>query len=167
MSELEMDEFIAEKCQETLDAILDALPNDLRPSRAIALVPGESVVWDSCCEGGQLTVRVASMAPRRTGAKTALLTPCTIDYWTVTVEVMLLRCAAVVDNQGLAPSAEALTNDGTRGLSDMALILRTITQLPFVDDVTAWTPQGPSGGCFGNRWNFTFKADATPCGPTP
>lgn len=161
-----LDVLIEERARFTLDKVLETLEEDgaALPARVVYLVPGESVVWDNDCCQGQLTARVSAMAAHRsTATRTTTLTPCSIDYWTVTLEVVLLRCAATINNAGQAPSADALTVDGRRGLGDMYSILRTITRLPFADDVTSWLPQGPQGGCFGNAWTFTFKVDATPC----
>ena len=158
---------LAAKMRETVDAVLAemVLRDRPAPARVVYIVPGEAIVWDSTddCQGGQLTIRLSALAPHRSGTKTATLTPCSIDYWTATLEVIMLRCAAVVDNQGMAPSSLRLAEDGQNGLNDLGGILRAISALEFVDDITQWTPQGPTGGMYGNGWFFTTKMDATPC----
>ena len=91
------------------------------------------------------------------------MTPCSIDYWIATIEVTLIRCVSVVDNQGLAPSPQTLTNDGLRIASDLGIMLRALSKLNFVDNITSWSPQGPIGGIGGSAWTFTTKLDSTPC----
>lgn len=158
-----LDDAILAACQQATGAVIAKLPEDNRPERIVTLVPGESVVWDDCC-AGQLTARVTSFTPFRTQpTRPAVINPCTITYWIVNVEIMLLRCAAVLDNAGTAPSPEALTLDGTRGIFDMARMLEALVELDFVDDIVSWTPQGPSGGCFGNSIVFRMKVDSPPC----
>jgi len=163
MATLPIDKLLVDRCVDTVNAILTAMPTEDHPDRVIYVVPGQEVVWDDNCTG-QLTARLSSFLPHRsTNTKTASLTKCSIDYWTASVEITLLRCAQVVDNQGLAPSPTELTADGLRGLYDMRVILEAITLLDFVDDVVTWEPIGPEGGFYGNRWIFTLKVDATPC----
>jgi len=161
-----MEELIEKRARYTLDKVMLELGASGRPlpAHVIYLVPGESVVWDNRCCEGQLSARLTTLAAHRTASvRPVTLTPCSIDYWTATLEVTLLRCAATIDNAGNAPSPGALLADGQSGLGDTGAMLRALTRVPFIDDVTSWTPQGPSGGCMGVTWTVTFKVDATPC----
>lgn len=168
MNDVLLEDDLAAKAQLAVEAVMAELElaESPKPVRVIYLAPGEQIVWDSTedCRGGQLTARLSALTPHRTGGtRPANFSPCTIDYWTATIEITLLRCAATVDNQGQAPSAATLTGDGLRGASDLGIILRALTKLEFIDNITQWTPQGPQGGQFGNAWFFTMKLDATPC----
>jgi hypothetical protein len=162
-----MEVLLEERMTEVLDtivAMLTAADSDV-PSRVINVVPGESIVWDQCCNGGQLTARLANMVPHYSHTtKQAQMTPCSIDYWTATVEVTLLRCAAVQNNAGAPPSAERIGANGSLSLSDMRIILQAMTTRDFVDDVNGFEALGPNGGCMGMSWQFYTKLDSTPCG---
>jgi hypothetical protein len=170
VSEMDMDEIIETRATALIDDISDALEAEglSRPNRIVYLVPGTAVVWDSCCEGGQLSARLANLTPHISTAHNAAHSlACSIDYWTATIEITLLRCAQTVKNTGAAPSAAKLTIDGAKGTTDMRILLEQITLQDYVQAVGPWLPLGPQGGCFGNSWNFTMILDATPCGPDP
>lgn len=164
---LDFEAVLEARAREALDAIIAALAEaeSEEPARVVYVVPGAEIVWDETgdCRGGQLTARLSSLTAHRQSPKPAQLTPCSIDYWTANLEVTLLRCVAVVDDNGSPPAADAITRDGQRQFSDMGIMLRALTSLDFIDDVVGWTPQGPLGGMAGPQWNVTFKVDATPC----
>lgn len=161
----DMETVIETRAKAALDAILAELPENQRPGRVVYLVPGDSIVWDfeGDCAGGQLTARLSALVPHISGGRTAFISPCTIDYWTATIEVTLLRCAATIDNSGAAPTPTKLSADGLAGARDLRVMLEAITGLDFVDGIGAWLPQGPNAGTYGNQWTFTTKLDATPC----
>lgn len=165
-----MEVLIAVRCEQALDRIIELLTADgyTPPSRVVYVVPGEAIVWDSCCDGGQLTGRLSKLTPHFTGDH-QLGFGFIIDYWIAEIEIVLLRCAATVDNALVSPNAARLTQDGVQGAADMRTILEAINSMteidqdgnerPFMDSIPTWTPQGPNGGCFGNMWTFTCKLD--------
>lgn len=157
-----MEDVIRERMDSVIAEVVQRMPADRKPSRVVNVAPGQSVAWDECC-AGQLTARLATMTPVFRQPRTAVMTPCSILYWAATVEVQLLRCAAVVNNQGMAPSPGQITLNGIDGLQDTRIILEAITAQDFVDGVPNWLPIGPNGGCYGVAWTFSMKLDSTPC----
>lgn len=148
---------------EYIDAAVKALP--VKPGRVIKYQPGEEVAWDSCCDGGQLHARVVTIQPGPTVAKANGL-PCGIPHWDVTIGMGLLRCVAVVNDKGKAPSAAVITSEGEQMLNDLAVLQEVITCLGKTRQVVAWTPQGPQGGCAGGEWTFIVRLQACGC-PDP
>lgn len=159
----DFDEVISSRMKEAVDAIVADMPAARRPSRILHLAAGESVAWDEC-RAGQLSARVSALTPHRSAsARPATFNPCTVDYWSVTVEILLLRCAPTIASNASFPPAATLTKSGNEVLGDVGSILATLVTLDFVDDVPTWTPRGPAGGCVGTMWTFTMKVDSPPC----
>jgi hypothetical protein len=133
------------------------------PKRIIGLYPGDAVAWDTCCDG-QLSFRLVSLAPKylTPGGRTAM-TPCSVSWWDVVLEVQLLRCVPTIDSTGKAPTPAKLTESGLGIVRDMETVLKALTGEGNVYAVGQWTPVGPNGGCVGGRWQFTFRADPAPC----
>ena len=158
------EETIRANCEAAIQGILEefALRELGVPDRVSYLVPGDLEVWDSGCS--QLTGRLSTLTPHTSGSsRPAVMTPCSIDYWVITVNVVLTTCITALDNQGQSPTPAQITGDGVKLLNYTGAMLRAITQLEFVDNVTLWTPQTPQGGVGATGWNFTFKVDSTPC----
>lgn len=132
-----------------------------RPGRVIQVAPGEAVAWDDCCDG-QLWARLVNLTPnegsspqRRQGADA-----CAVPFFIATLELGIIRCAAVVNDQGVAPSAMQITADGMQGLADMAQLLAVLRCSPYeIRQLGNWTPRGPEGGCHGGFWTFTIRLD--------
>jgi hypothetical protein len=139
---------------ELTSAVVAALPANKRPARVIPLIPGTQVVWDSC-EEGQLTCRLSNLVPHSNTARQA----CGVDYWTATCEITLLRCAAVLDDQGRAPLPGDLVADGRESLADTDLLLKTISTMEWVTNIQNWRPWDPQGGCKGVEVLFEFRLD--------
>ncbi len=172
-----LEERIAYVSDLAVDAILERLeveaPDVTPPARVVRMVPGDAEVHDftADCEGGQLSMRMASLTAYSGSARQAVFNPCSIDYWVVTMEVVLVRCVSNIDDQGNAPSADEITADGLRGLKDAGIILRALTALEDpnandespLDGIGVYVSRSPSGNVFGHGWQFRFKADATPC----
>lgn len=127
-----------------------------RPSRKILYAPGTLVAWDDCCDG-QVWGRLVSITPLPTAnpARIPGLSGCGAPSFIATIEVGVIRCAQTVDDQGRAPSAMEISNDGKQGISDMATILSVLASFADTRSIVGWTPQGPEGGCHGGYWTFT------------
>lgn len=157
----------AQVLADRLTALMSKIASDAKaaltpqPQRIVQVAPGESVAWDDCCSG-QLWVRLVSIAPaptatpdRRPGADA-----CAVPFFVATLEVGILRCAAVVNDVGDPPSALQVTTDGVQSVSDMAQLLAVLRCMERpVRTLGAWTPQGPEGGCHGGFWQFTVGLD--------
>lgn len=130
-------------------------------SRVIPTQPGTAAAWDDCCDG-QLWVRLvqvqAAVSPPKADG-----TPCTPLYWLVTAAMGVVRCAHVLDENGVAPSAVLVAEDGQEMLDDLqelqqVLICNGRTVMP-----GPWRPLGVSGGCHGGEWQFTFRVEVCGC----
>lgn len=127
------------------------------PARVVELAPGEQVAWDDTC--GMLYSRIASIEPiYRVNAP---FTSCEPNFWVVSVAMGALRCAAVMDNKGRPPSADAVTADGFEMLADMQALRQAIMAVPGTRTLTTWLPMGPEGGVHGGEWTFTFRTGVT------
>lgn len=139
---------------ELLDAVVAALPVGRKPARVIPIIPGTQVVWDEC-EYGQLTCRLANLVPISNTA----IQRCGVDYWRATGELTMLRCAAVLDDQGRAPTPADLVADGRESLYDTDVMLKTLASMEWVTNIQNWRPWDPQGGCKGVEILFDFNLD--------
>lgn len=139
-------------------------PLSPKPKRVIPVVPGELSSWDDCCDG-QLGLRVASMTPKLNaqGSRALFGQPCNIEYWIISAEIEVIRCAASQNDAGQAPSVQQVTANGNQGLSDMNQMLKALTSAGWVRSIDSFRETGPQGGCFASLWTFTFIVDAVPC----
>lgn len=129
------------------------------PARS-CIVPGE-VVWDEC-NCGMLAVnwRVVSRSNVfPASAADTSQTNCLSPYTTVQVGVTMLRCTAGMDENGDAPTCEALEADAFDMAADMVAIrgaLACCMQAMYRDGTLAdWAlgqtvSLGPQGGCDGS-----------------
>lgn len=123
------------------------------PGRVIHVAPGAQVAWDDCCDG-QLWVRLAGLSP---APKPQAQTNCVVPFYFAEVELGLLRCASVVDEDGTPPTPTQLEMEGLAGLSDLGAMLQAIQCNPNTREVRRYTPQGPQGGCVGGVWTFQVR----------
>ena len=127
------------------------------PGRAV-LVPGVEAAWDDCC-AGQVAVRIVSLTPVYRGRRGAS-DLCDLVHWNVTLGVGIVRCIAVVDDHGRAPSAERITADAEQMVADMLAIKNALlyTKFSHVQQLTLgqWVPQGAEGACAGGEWVVNF-----------
>lgn len=137
-----------------------------RPRR-VEVAPGAQVAWDECCEG-LLWSRLVSMSP--SGApypQQDQVQKCGVAIWAATIGVGILRCASVVDDNGEAPTAAALTREALQMTADMATIEQALRHemVPALSylKVQRWEPLGPSGGCVGGEWQIIVGVNV--CGP--
>lgn len=134
------------------------------PQRVIDLYPGDMVAWDGPCMG-QLSFRLVSLRPvwQNASGRVTMKNPCSISWWEVTIELKIVRCVAVVNNAGTAPSPDQITADGNQLLSDMQQMLSAIEQQNFVYDLQPWVPSGPHGGAAAGSFVFVTRVDPDPC----
>jgi hypothetical protein len=138
---------------------------DPAPGRAL-VVPGLLPAWDSCCDG-QVWVRLMSLTADLAGGQPSQRPPL---MWRATIGCGVLRCAAVVDDQGHAPPAEVLTAEALALSADRAALEAAIQcEMPGVSNVMRielirWDPVGPEGGCAGGEWQFQTLVDNCRCG---
>lgn len=156
-----LDSVLAELLTQTGQAYIDAGPvNGVdRVPALIHLAPGREEAWDNCCTG-QLYARVIEVYPSSPFPGRSNASGCG-DLMAVRIGLGVLRCAAVLDNEGNAPSAEAMTGDTLEALEDMAIlldVLRSFSVEPWLPGfrLEGWVPKGVSGGCHGGEWTFAL-----------
>lgn len=148
--------------------------NDVAAVRTF-IAAGGPPAWDICCQvglaEGQAWVQLQSVVPTLNFPMPA---PPGRGFaeWAVSVNLGVLRCAAVPDDQGNPPSEQAIANDVLKVSRDRLLMQQTveccfIQELydPDVCMIGAWTPLGPQGGCVGGQQNLTFPVPACSCSP--
>lgn len=129
--------------------------HEAAPGRVVPLAPGVAPAWDDCCDG-QLYSRIMAVTPIYSTTRTAQGARCTPVRLDVQAAIGLLRCAAVVDDRGAAPSAREIFTDGLEMSADLALMLTALQCSSKVSQVTKWVPLGVEGGCHGGEWQFEF-----------
>lgn len=157
-----------------LSAAASALNAERRSPGRTELTPGTLPAWDDCCEG-QLYLRTIEIFPsgspfpaidtQQRGVGVA----CSINMLAVHLGLGVIRCAATLDDNGAAPSPQAVTDDADEMLDDMATLLDVIActapTIPGVQQlkIDRWTPQGVEGGCHGGEWGFYIAVDPCLC----
>lgn len=128
-----------------------------KPGRVVTLAPGATAAFDDCC-AGQVWGRLVNLmpAPGATPGRTPGLSPAAAPWWLATIEIGIVRCAAVLDDQGRAPTPAAITADGEQGIADLAAILSVLRCEP-IRSFEGWLPVGPEGGCFGGTLTITVQ----------
>lgn len=142
-----------------LHALLARAEERLDPTPELVIVsPGANVAWDNCC--GQLWARIVNYTPP-TGARQvrkadgSLCSP----RRQATIEIGVLRCVAVVNDQGNPPTEAELNADGEQVLLDAEALWQMLSCEVKVREVIRWTPLGPQGGCAGGHWQFTVDLE--------
>lgn len=149
----------ADLSQWVLDTALQALTDCNREPITTAYVGAGVPSWDDCC--GTLVVTPEQVFLSQTfPAPFADRVICDDGYVAVTLSVLLVRCAPVVDDRGRAPSAAAM-NAAYQALLEDAAVIQNAMMLPLPDD--EWmrtTPTqsfvGAQGGCIGVETRFTL-----------
>lgn len=145
-----------------LDQYLECAVESLTVPVTRALVQvGSEVAHDDCC-GGQVWVRVLSINPVYPGTAPANCAPI---YYNVILAMGIVRCAATVDDNGVAPSAATITAEAHQMTQDMHDLMQAIQCCPPkpMPVMGGWSPTGPLGGCAGGEWTFTIKMDNCGC----
>lgn len=143
---------------------VEAAAAALQPERVIYTQPGVEVAWDEAC-GGQLAGRVVALVPHVSQPRGAAGVGCGVDYWTATLAMSMIRCIAVLDDDGTAPTPAAITADGQAMLADLAALEQVILCNPRTTAVLNWQPQGPDGGYAGGEWIFAVRIPTCGCSP--
>ena len=148
------------------------------PTCRTFVAPGGPPAWDACgsVDGereGQAWVQVAQVFPsdqfptQQTGPMR-----CPPSGYGVQLAVGVLRCAAVMDEQGHPPGSDHLNDDARKVARDRALV-RDALRCCYLDDADpgtyvlgAWTPLGPQGGCVGGTTAITLALASCRC-PDP
>ena len=138
---------------ESLDIVTESLSEPV--DRAI-VAPGREVAWDDCCDG-MAWVRVVNMLPRFSSTETQRQVPCAQIGWDIELGIGVLRCVAVLDDDGNAPYPDQITSDGLSVIRD-AFELRSLdlTEIKGVltSRIRRWDPLGPEGGCAGGEFSI-------------
>lgn len=150
-----------------LDCVEAAFDADGRGVGRTLLVPGDNVPDDWCDCDGQLYVRVITQVPN---GQQPNCPPISI---TATLGVGVIRCAAVLDDNGNPPPAATLTAEALAMTQDAATIYgalvccspslvqaRLINRVPTIG---TWNPQGPLGGCARGEWTLGVNLDVCAC----
>lgn len=154
-----------------LDALLACAVADLDPVPGRVLInPGLEVPWDDCC-AGQAWVRLVSLIPSGNPFPQVDMVQggagCGVTLWAATIGVGVLRCAAVVDDQGNAPSVAAMTADAVQQIVDMRSLEQAITCCfkgqGYTIKVLGWDPLGVNGGCVGGEWTIMLAVNSCGC----
>lgn len=170
-------DLVTDKALEVLSCLEETLSKyDAEVCRSF-LAPGGPPPWDTCCDcgtgEGMAYVQIASVAPtdnfpiQQTGAMR-----CPPTGQIIELNIAVIRCAATVDDQGRAPSAERMTADALKVQRDRAIVYEAI-KCCYLDDadpgtyvIGAFTPLGPNGGCVGGTTSLTLAANVCRC-PEP
>lgn len=129
------------------------------PVGRVVVAPGTAEAWDDCCDG-QVHVRLSSITPRYSG-RPGVDKACTFLDWELTIALGVTRCAHTVDDNGVAPSPDLISQDAFDASQDMFELSKFIAcfQLPYAHFVAFgnWQPLGVLGGCHGGQWTFTLR----------
>lgn len=146
-----------------LESLLDMAEQRLidcnRAAGLVTLAPGAEVAWDNCCdEGGELWLRVISIAPQPQTAQ-----PCDITDLKVQLGLGIVRCMHGLNEEG-APTAAQMTGDTLAMTADADALLWAIRDWPGTKQVVLRTlvieggfPLGPEGFCGGWEWVLSFR----------
>lgn len=154
--------------QAILDCTEAAFDADGRGVAHTHLAPGAEVPDDWCDCGGMLYVRVITIVPNGQEAN------CPPISLTATLGVGVIRCAAVLDDNGNPPPDAVLTAEALAMTRDAAIIYGALVCC--VDDpdiipkkinrrptIGPWNPQGPLGGCARGEWSLAVNLDVCEC----
>jgi hypothetical protein len=133
-----------------LDAVLTVAREALadHPPGRVLHVPGTQAVWDDCC-AGQLWVRLTGMTPIRAGVKCL--------GWRGRIEVGIVRCVAVMNDDGTAPSVDQINADARRSYEDTEALRAALDEQDWIRSIEEWVPQSATGGCGGGAWIVTVE----------
>lgn len=161
-----------------LSAAASTLNDENRSPGRVELTPGAVPAWDDCC-AGQLYARVIEVFPtagkespfpqidsRQRGTADAV---CKIHAYALHFGLGVLRCAATVNDQGVAPSSAQVTNDAVLMYADsrslLAVLMCDVASVRGVHQIKLgrWTPLGVEGGCMGGEWDAFVMISACGC----
>lgn len=150
-----------------LAAMLSCAENHLsEPVGRVVIMPGNTVVYDDCCEG-QLWARIISIVGASGLARPAMQ-PC-LPLYQVRVGLGVVRCAHTVNDQGRPPTPAEMAADAFQTFRDRADLVEAIVCC--IDDLAEvetlriedWLPSG-ADTCVGGEITITFNhVLCTPC----
>jgi len=155
-----------------LECATTSLGRDEAPFAGRSLVaPGGPPAWDDCCDGMVWTRLISLLPSGKPFPQVDSAQQCGVLLWVATIGVGALRCAAVVDDQGVAPTPAILTAEALAVTQDAADLQQAIQccmtgrtggkPIKF----SRWDPQGPEGGCVGGEWQIVVAVDNCRCPP--
>lgn len=156
------------------DCLEGTLAANGAPTVRTFVAPAGPPPWDICCVAGraegQAWVQLSGTDPtndfpRQTGPQRL-----GFGEWAVSVTLGIIRCAAVVDEQGNPPSVDALMANAEKVNRDRMLLQMAIECcfLPELDVeggyiIGGWRPLGPNGGCVGGQQTLQFVSEVCGC----
>lgn len=152
-----------------LASLLCCVEENLSEPVGRALVmPGNTVVWDDCCDG-QLWVRIVSLVGS-SAMSTPAKQPC-VPLYQCRVGIGVVRCAHTVDDHGMAPTPAEMTADSFATYQDSLDVIQAVNccfaeqEIVQTLRIEQWLPVGPQGGCVGGEVSITFNVNL--CQPCP
>jgi len=153
-------DLIVRLTQEVLDCCCSALEKTICGCPDRAFVSAGAVAWDRCCDGGQLWVGVERVFAYDRFPAPATVVNC-MPPLAADLVVGILRCAPTVNDQGEAPSCDALSASAAQVYEDayavvngvLCCLVPTHKERLFV--MGAQRPVGPAGGCVGTELRLT------------
>jgi hypothetical protein len=154
-------------------SILSSLLGDLKANAVEALqAAGQSVedsvivngdiAWDDRC-GGYVYVRYAGASPLGGDHR------CAVPLLVHSIYVGVLRCVSTVDDEGVAPATDVLTEEALEAVVDSEALFQMLNcdfnWRPYGDAkrIIGWVPLGPEGGYGGGEWQVDVRIPP-PCG---
>lgn len=145
---------------EVLQSLLDCVYAELRVKPGwYSVTPGPAAL-DECCDG-QLWVTLAGLTPRYDRG--------CLNGWDMSVTVGLVRCIAVVNDRGVAPSMGQIAADAAQlaaDAEDLRQALRCCPRTtPYVQRIQlgSYSVIDPQGGCAGGSWSLTLTVPDCGC----
>lgn len=171
-------DYIWPKATELLSCLEEWLSRYQAEACRTFIAPGNPPAWDFCCDcgqgDGQAWVQISEVFPTDDFPNQQLgPMRCPPSGYGVEFTVGILRCAAVLDDQGRAPSSERLTADAQKVQRDRAIVNEMLRCCYLADAdpgsyvLGLWTPLGPDGGCVGGSVSLQVAVPACACPPDP
>jgi hypothetical protein len=160
-----------------LSCVEEALSKYDAPACRTFIAPGAAPAWDVCCDcgagDGMAWVQIAEVFPSDNfPAVQGAGMRCNYAENGVRFNIAVIRCAAVLDDQGRPPSSERLTADARKVQRDRAIINEAIRCCYLSDAdpgsfvIGTFTPLGPQGGCVGGTTSLQIATPSCRC-PAP
>lgn len=139
------------------------------PVSRVGIVHG-TPVWDECCEGYLYARVVRNSLSNPFPQESTSPTQCSLIP-TAQAELGILRCAPVISDNGVPPSAQEQSDFAKAMIRDKSILFHVLldhhpdwSNFPVV--IAGWTPLDIQGGCGGGAWQFYVDVLLCPCGPT-
>lgn len=155
---------------EVLHTLLEqAVARLTTPVGLVVLSPGQSVVWDDCCNG-QLWARIVNIQPWMSGTQGPKPNvQCYQMGWTISAAIGVIRCVHTVTEDGALPTDAELYHDFNALAVDMEdlskALLCDFAPLPEVErfQLQTWSPALVQAGCAGGEWSFIMQLGYCGC----